>query len=58
MQVFKNNTSLGNNFLFKNWILHVVYKFQCGLCNDPHCGEYVRHLNARIGKNIGISPLT
>ena len=36
----------------------VVYKFQCGLCNESYYGEYVRHLNMTIGEHIGISPLT
>ena len=36
----------------------VVFKFQCGLCNDSYYGECVRHLNIRIGKHISISPLT
>ena len=36
----------------------VAYKFQCGFCNEPYYGECVRHLNVRIGKHIGLSPLT
>ena len=36
----------------------VVYKFQCGFCNESYYGECVRHLNVRIGEHIGISPLT
>ena len=36
----------------------VVYKFQCGLCNESYYGECIRHLNVRIGEHIGISPLT
>ena len=36
----------------------VVYKFQCGLCNESCYGECVRHLNVRIGEHIGISLLT
>ena len=36
----------------------VVYKFQCGLCNESYYGECVRHLDVRIGEHIGISTLT
>ena len=36
----------------------VVYKFQCGLCNESYYGECVRHFNVRIGEHIGILPLT
>ena len=36
----------------------MVYKFQCGLCNQSYHGEWVRQLNVRIGEHIGISPLT
>ena len=61
--VFKNTTRLGNNFHFKDQIPKdltsgVAYKFQCGLCNESYYGEYMRHLNVRIGEHIGISPLT
>ena len=61
--VFKNETRLGNNFHFKDQIPKdltsgVVYKFQCGLCNESYYGECIRHLNVRIGEHIGISPLT
>ena len=60
---FKNKTRLGNNFHFKDQIpkdltVGVVCKFQCGLCNESYYGECMRHLNARIGEHIGISPLT
>ena len=61
--VFKDNTSLGNSFRFKDWIVKdltsgVVYKFQWGLCNESYCGECVRHLNVRSDEHISISPLT
>ena len=36
----------------------VIYKFQCGLCNESYYGECIRHLNVRIGEHIGISLLT
>ena len=61
--VFKNKTRLGNNFHFKDQIPKdltsgVVYKFQCGLCNESYYGECVRHLNVKIGEHVGISPFT
>ena len=61
--VLKNKTRLGNNFHFKDQIPKdltsgVLYKFQCGLCNESYSGECVRHLNIRIGENIGIPSLT
>ena len=61
--VFKNKTRLGNNFHFKDQIPKdltsgVVYKFQCGLCNESYYDECMRHLNVRTGEHIGISPLT
>ena len=61
--MFKNKTTLGNNFYFKDQIPKdlssvVVYKFHCGLCNKSYYGEFVRHLNVRIGEYIGILPLT
>ena len=36
----------------------VVYKFQCGLCNESYYDECVRRLNVRIGGHIEITPLT
>ena len=61
--MFKNKTRLGNKFHFKDQIPKdltsgVVYKFQCGLCNESYYGECMRLLNVRIGEHIGISPLT
>ena len=61
--MFKNKIRLGNNFHFKDQIPKdltsgVVYKFQCGLCNESYYGECMRHLNIRIGEYIGISPFT
>ena len=60
--VFKNKTRLGHNFHFKDQIPKdftsgVVYKFQCGLCNESYYAECMRHLNVRIGEHVGISPL-
>ena len=61
--IFKSQNKLCNNFCFKDLVPQiltssVVYKFQCGLCNESYCGECVRHLAVRSGKRIGISPLT
>ena len=61
--VFKSKNKLAKAFRFKDRIpkeltSSVVYKFQCGLCNESYYGECVRHLNVRIGEHIGISPLT
>ena len=61
--VFKSQSKLAKAFPFKDRIPKeltsgVVYKFQCGLCNESYYVECVRHLNLRIGEHIGISPLT
>ena len=60
--MFKNKTRLGNNFRLKDQIpkdltSDVVYKFQCGLCNESYHGKCVRHLNVTIGEHIGTLPL-
>ena len=62
-KVFKNKIRLGNNFHFKDQIPNdltsaVLYKFQCGPCNESYYGDCVRHLNVRTGEHIGITPLT
>ena len=59
--VFKSQSKLGNAFSFKDHIPKeitsgVVYKFQCGLCNESYYSECVRHLDVRIGDHTGISP--
>ena len=61
--VFKSQNKLAKAFRFKDRIPKeltsgVVYKFQCGLWNESYYGECVTHLNVRIEKYIGISPLT
>ena len=61
--MFTNKTILGNKFHFKDRISRdltsgVVYKFQFGLCYEPYCDEWVKHLNIRVGEHIGISRLT
>ena len=60
---FKCQTKLSNSFRFKDpipkdLISGVVYKFQCGLCNESYYGESIRHLDIRSGEHIGVSPLT
>ena len=61
--VFKSQNELAKAFRLKDRIPKdltsgVVYKFQCGLCNELCYGECLRHLNVRIGEHIGISPLS
>ena len=61
--IFKNQNKLCNNFWLKDPVPKiltsgVVYKFQCGLCNESYHRECVRHLSVRSGEHIGISPLT
>ena len=61
--VFKSEIKLAKAFRFKNRIPKeltsgVDYKFQCGLCYESYYGECVRHLNVRIGEDIGFSALT
>ena len=61
--VFKCQTRLSHSFRYKDpipkdLISGVVYKFQCGLCNESYYGESTRHLDIRSGKHIGVSPLT
>ena len=60
--MFKSQNKLAKAFRFKDRIPKeltsgVVYKFQCGLCNESYYGECIRHLNVRIGEHIRISPL-
>ena len=59
--VFKSQNKLAKAFNFKDRIpkeltYGVIYKFQCGLCNESYYGKCVRYLNVRIGEHIGISP--
>ena len=61
--VFKCQARLSNSFCYKDpipkdLISGVVYKFQCGLCNESYYGESIRHLDIRSGEHIGVSPLT
>ena len=61
--VFKIQNKLAKAFYFndrvpKELTSGVVYKFQCGFCNESFYVECVRHLNVRIGELIGISSLT
>ena len=61
--MFKSQNKLAKAFRFKNHIPKeltsgLIYKFQCGFCSESYYGESVRHLNVRIGEDIGISPFT
>ena len=61
--VFKCQTRLSHSFRYKDpipkdLISGVVYKFQCGLCNEFYYGESIRHLDIRSGGHIGVSLLT
>ena len=42
----------------KDLISGVVYKFQCGLCDESYYGESIRHLDIRSGEHIGVPPVT
>ena len=60
--IFKSQNKLFNNFRLKELVpkiltSSVVYKFQCGLCNESYYGECVRYLAVKSGEHIGISPL-
>ena len=56
---FKSQTRLSNSFHYKdpipkNLISGVVYKFQCGLCNESYYGESIRHLDTRSGEHTDV----
>ena len=60
--ISKSQKKLPNKFRFKGLFPQiltsgVVYKFQCGLCNESYQREYVTHLVVRSGEHIGISSL-
>ena len=57
--IFKSQNRLFNGFPFKDPASQfhtsgVVYKFQCGLCNDLYYGECVWHPALRIDEHIVI----
>ena len=61
--VFKCQTKLSNSFRYKDpipkdFISGVVYKLQCGLCNESYYSESIRRLDMRSGKHIGVSSIT
>ena len=61
--IFKSQNKLCNNFHFKDPVPQiltsgVVYKFQCGLCNESYYGECIRYLAVRSVEHNCISPLT
>ena len=60
---FQSQNKLANALRLKNRIpkeltCGVVDKFKCGLNNKSYLGQCVRNFNGRIGKEIGIWPLT
>ena len=61
--VVRSQNNLSNPFCPEDHIPReltsgVVYKFQCGLCNEYFYDKCVRHFNVSIGEKIGNSPLT
>ena len=61
--VFKCETRLSHSFrckdpIPKDLLSGIVYKFQCGLCNESYDGESIRHSDIRPGEHIGLSPVT
>ena len=60
---FKSSTRISNFFQFKDRMSHclrsnAVYKFSCGRCNVPAAAKHVGNLSVRVGKHLGVSPLT
>ena len=60
---FQTKCNISNFFTFKDKIplfllSDIVYKFQCGSCNDTHYGKTRRHFEARMCGHFGISALT
>ena len=60
---FKCRKRPSNSFRYKdplpnNVISGVIYKFQCGLCNESDNGESIRPSDIRSGEHITVSPLT
>ena len=49
--------SLLNDHIPKKLTSGVVYKFECGVCNESFYGECVRNYNVTIGKHNRNSPL-
>ena len=59
----KSQNKSTNTFRFtdcipKEFTSGVVYKFQCGRCNESYYGECIKHLSVRIGGHIRTSRLT
>ena len=42
----------------KDLISGIVYKFQCGLCNESYYDESIRQLRYKIWETYSVSPLT
>ena len=63
LQIVSESKQFCFTFCFKDHIAKeltsdVVYRFQCGLCNESYYDECARQFNVRIGQHIRISPLT
>ena len=61
--IFKCQAKVSNSFRYKylipkDFIYGVVDKFQFGIGNESYYGESIRHVNIRLGEQIGLSPLT
>ena len=59
----KSHTNISNSLWFKDPIPKglmpgVVYKFQCGLCNEFYYGKSIRYLDIRSGEHIGVWAFT
>ena len=46
------------DFIFKDLIFGIVFKFHWGLSNECYYDEFMRLLNVRINKHNDISPFT
>ena len=59
---FKCQIKISNSFIFKDrklksLICGVVYKFQCGLCNEFYHSKNLRYLDITSVKHISVAPL-
>ena len=60
---FKCQRRISNSFRYKDCIPKdlisgVIYKFQCGVCNESYYNGSIRLLDIRSGEHIGVPPLT
>lgn len=52
MSKSQNKTRFILKNTFQELTSGVFYKFQCGLCCELYCGEYVRHLDLGLYWNL------